>query len=280
MSPATAPPRADRQAALLDWYASTPRSYPWRETTDPYRILVSEVMCQQTQAPRVVSRYETFLDRFPDEQTLASASTGEVLAAWSGLGYNRRAMNLQRAARQVVSAGWPTTVEGLGNLPGVGPYTAAAVACFAFGAQVAAVDTNLRRVLSRWRGRSLEGAALASAAAEEVPTGQAAAWNQAVMDLGATACRPREPQCDRCPVAAWCEDPSVYRPPKPQGRFEGSHRQARGAVLRVLVKAGPQPVADLEVLSGIEGGRVTRAIASLRRDGLVVETEGHVKLPE
>ncbi|MGZ4168909.1 MAG: A/G-specific adenine glycosylase, partial [Solirubrobacteraceae bacterium] len=134
-------------AALLDWYASVARPLPWRETRDPYAILVSEVMLQQTQAARVVPYYHSFLQRFPDAEALAAADPPEVLRLWSGLGYNRRALALQRAAAHVAIHGWPADAAGLQALPGVGPYTAAAVASFAFGEHVAAVDTNWRRVV-------------------------------------------------------------------------------------------------------------------------------------
>ena len=207
-----------RTAALLDWYAVNRRELPWRDESDPYRVLVSEVMLQQTQASRVVSHYRSFVERFPTVQALADGAPADVLAAWQGLGYNRRAIRLHEAARQIAADGWPPPGE-LDRLPGVGPYTAAAVACFAFGTPVAAPDTNARRVLSRWEGRALSGRSLWEEAARRLPPEAAAAWNQALMDLGSAVCRPRRPSCDRCPVAAWCTDPSVYEPPRPQGRF-------------------------------------------------------------
>src|SRR3954469_11860086 len=179
-------------AALLDWYARVKRPLPWRATRDPYAILVSEVMLQQTQAARVIPYYEAFLDRFPHVRALASAPKADVLAAWSGLGYNRRALALQRTAQVVDEDGWP---EDLTELPGVGPYTAAAVGSFAFGAQVAAVDTNVRRVAERL-GRG--------APAELLPPGRAAEFNQAAMDLGATICTARTARCSECPVRRWC----------------------------------------------------------------------------
>jgi A/G-specific adenine glycosylase len=178
--------------AVLDWYARSRRDLPWRRTTDPYAILVSEVMLQQTQVARVVPRYLEWLERWPDAASLAAASRGEVLAAWVGLGYNRRALALHEAARAVARDGWPADLR---TLPGVGPYTAAAVASFAFGAEVAAVDTNARRVAERI-GRGSPSELLAP--------GRAAEWNQAAMELGATVCTARAPRCDACPVAAWC----------------------------------------------------------------------------
>src|SRR4051812_19874274 len=183
-------------AALLDWYARVRRPLPWRATRDPYALLVSEVMLQQTQAARVVPYYEAFLARFPDPAALAAAPPRDVLAAWSGLGYNRRALALQQAARHVARHGWP---EDLTALPGVGPYTAAAVASFAWDRQQAAVDTNVRRVLERFDGILRRPQPLAARAQELVPRGEAAAFNQAMMELGATVCRPRVPRCDACP---------------------------------------------------------------------------------
>ena len=270
---------AARNDALLAWYAVSPRSYPWRATTDPYRILVSEVMCQQTQAPRVVPRYEQFLQRFPDEAELAGAAPADVLEEWSGLGYNRRALNLQRAAAHVAEHGWPKTSADLQRLPGVGPYTAAAVACFAFGEPVAAVDTNLRRVLSRWAGAPLNGSALAAAAQSAIEPTRAADWNQALMDLGATLCLPRRPACEECPVQQWCADPDAYVPPRQQGRFEGSNRQARGAVVRALVEGRAMAMVDLAGVVSMDLDRVATAVESLVRDGVVVEVDGVMRLP-
>ncbi len=269
-----------RARALLRWYAAHRRRLPWRHTRDPWAVLVSEVMLQQTQAVRVVPYYRRFLERFPTAAALADASPAAVLAAWSGLGYNRRALRLQRAAQHVAAHGWPTTAAALQTLPGVGPYTAAAVACFAFGEAVPTPDTNARRVASRWHGRPLASAELAAALAAELPAGAAAEWNQAVMDLGATLCRPADPACDRCPVARWCAGPATYSPPRPQGRFEGSSRQARGAVLRALLAHGPLPPQALGELTELGAERAAAAVRSLAAEGLVCADGGMVHLPE
>ncbi len=234
-------------------------------------MLVSEVMLQQTQAARVMARFSRFLDRFPTVEHLAAASPAEALAAWQGLGYNRRALRLLEASRLVVRDGWPDTFDGLQSLPGVGPYTAAAVACFAFGREIPAPDTNARRVLSRWHGRPLSGAALWAAAREDLPPA-AAEWNQAIMDLGAEVCRPTDPSCDRCPVATWCADPSVYRPPRPQGRFEGSLREARGAVIRHLVGGSTATVETIAAAERLEEDRVGGAVTALLAEGMIVGT--------
>lgn len=268
----------ERNRALLEWYAEHGRVLPWRLTTDPYPVLVSEVMLQQTQVERVVLHYERFLAAFPTVDRLAGADFAEVARLWSGLGYNTRAKRLHETARVVAVTGWPGTAEELASLPGVGRYTAAAVAAFAFGERIAAVDTNLRRVLSRWHGEALSGNALATAATNDLAD-DAASWNQAMMDLGATMCRPRNPGCDECPVAAWCAGPDTYEPPRPQPRFEGSLRQIRGAVVRRLV-LGPGSFEDLVTHSGFDADLVGEALAGLVEDGLVVEDAGGYRLSD
>jgi A/G-specific adenine glycosylase len=261
--------------AILAWYAAVRRDLPWRRTRDPYRILVSEVMLQQTQVARVVPYYEAFLAAFPDERALAAAPVAEVLRAWSGLGYNRRALALRAAAQVVAREGWPRDVEGLRALPGVGPYTAAAVASFAFGGQAAAVDTNVRRVIERLDRRRRPPPALAVRAAALLPPGRAADWNQALMELGATVCGARAAACDACP-AATCRSrgrpllaPAARRPAE---RFEDSDRWVRGRVVAALAAGEGLP-------GGIEPARLERALAGLERDGLVVRAGAGVRLP-
>jgi A/G-specific adenine glycosylase len=243
--------------ALLDWYERVKRPLPWRFTRDPYALLVSEVMLQQTQAQRVVPYYEAFLARFPDPATLAAAAPGDVLAAWSGLGYNRRALALQAAARHVAAHGWP---EDLTELPGVGPYTAAAVGSFAWDRQVAAIDTNVRRVLARY------GTAHAQ---DLIPPGRAAVFNQAMMELGATVCRPRAPRCGECPVRAGCAGRPDERPRRRGAeRFEDTDRYHRGRVVAALVAGEPPPAVHERVLAGLE------------RDGLIARAaDGTARLP-
>ena len=233
------------QELLLTWHAQTDRPLPWRSTRDPYAILVSEVMAQQTQAERVAPRWERWLERWPTVEALAAASAADVITEWQGLGYNRRALNLHRAAQQVAAHGWP---EDLTELPGVGPYTADAVACFAFGREVLPVDVNVRRIQER------TGAKFTAAAA------------QALMDLGATVCLARVPRCAVCPLAGECPSRGRrYEPLRKQGPLEGSFRQRRARALRTVI-AGDQP-ADEE------------AVASLAKDGLVLLAEGRVSLP-
>jgi A/G-specific adenine glycosylase len=261
--------------ALLDWYAEVRRPLPWRFTRDPWAILVSEVMLQQTQAARVVPHYERFLARFPAPEALAAAPAAEAIAAWSGLGYNRRVLALREAARVVAEHGWPPP-ERLEELPGVGPYTAAALGSFAWDAPTAAVDTNVRRVIERRDGVRRGPRALARRAAELVPEGRAAAWNQAMMELGATVCRPRRPACGECPLRGGCAGPEAL-PAAPARRvarepFEATDRWARGRLLAALVAGEPPPA--------LEGERRERALAGLERDGLVVRgPDGEPRLP-
>jgi A/G-specific adenine glycosylase len=260
--------------ALLDWYERVRRPLPWRATRDPYALLVSEVMLQQTQAARVVPYYAAFLERFPDVASLATAPAADVLAAWSGLGYNRRALSLRGAAAAVAEHGWP---EDLTELPGVGAYTAAAVASFAWGRQAAAVDTNVRRVLCRHDGAEHTPRALAGRARELMPAGRAAPFNQAMMELGATVCRPRRPDCGGCPVRTGCA--SAGREPAPAAlrrgareRFEDTDRWARGRIVAALVAGEPPPA--------LEPARRTRAESGLVRDGLAVRgADGALRLP-
>jgi A/G-specific adenine glycosylase len=233
------------EALLQAWFGQNKRDLPWRATRDPYAVLVSEVMAQQTQVDRVVPRWERWLERWPTVDALAAAHPAEVIREWQGLGYNRRAVNLHRAAQQIAVHGWP---EDLAELPGVGRYTADAVARFAFGRDVLPVDVNVRRVSER------TGHAFSPAAA------------QALMDLGATVCLARIPRCEACPLAEECPSRGRrYEPLRKQGPFEGSFRQRRSRALRAVV-AGLQP-EDAE------------AIASLARDGLVRVRDGLVSLP-
>jgi A/G-specific adenine glycosylase len=203
--------------ALLAWYAQQGRDLPWRQTRDPYAILVSEIMLQQTQVDRVLPKYYAFLAAFPTFAELAAAPTDAVIRAWAPLGYNQRAVRLQAIARAVMNehdGQMPNTLEGLLALPGIGRYTAGAIACFAHGQAVATVDTNIRRVLTRIfigdlsaEAAATEKAEVALALAEAAlppEADHAYAWNQALMDLGATTCLARVPACERCPLTALC----------------------------------------------------------------------------
>ena len=236
------------EALVLSWYASNGRDLPWRGTRDPYAILVSEVMLQQTQVERVVPRYLAWLERWPTVKALAGASPAEAIRAWQGLGFNRRGLNLHRAACRIAEDGWP---DDLTELPGVGPYTAAAVRCFAFGDEVLPVDVNVARVQRRTRSTFSPSAA------------------QALMDLGATVCLARVPRCGICPLAGVCPSRGIREEPaRKQGRFEGSFRQRRATTLRIVAEVPRE-------LSGLDD----EAVRSLERDGLVVVDAGVVTLP-
>ena len=244
------------RAALLDWYAAGARDLPWRRTRDPYAILVSEVMLQQTQVARVVPRYEAWLERWPTAAVLAAAPRAEVLGEWVGLGYNRRALRLQEACVVVARDGWPADAAGLRALPGVGPYTAAAVASFAWGERIAAVDVNVARVAARV-GRT----------PDELLARDAPAWNQAMMELGATVCRARSADCPRCPVVPWCASAGrvevAARGTATRPRFEDTNRWVRGRVVAALAAGDGLP-------EDIPAERLRIAVDGLVRDGLVV----------
>jgi A/G-specific adenine glycosylase len=285
----------ERAATLLSWGEGVRRHLPWRGTRDPWAILVAELMLQQTQVARVIPRYEAFLERFPDPTACAGAAPGEVLRAWEGLGYNRRALNLHRAATQVRDdhAGvLPADLDALLALPGVGPYTARAVLAFAFEQDHGVVDTNAARFLARAvAGRRLGTQEAQRLADEQVPGGDGWAWNQAVLDLGATVCLKRVPRCDGCPIRTTCTWFLEGRPePDPalgsagtsgsQSTFEGSDRQGRGRLVQAL-RTGP---IELHRVADVVGwtedpDRVRRVADGLVRDGLAEYVDGQLALP-
>ena len=233
---------------LLGWFRENGRDLPWRRTRDPYAILVSEVMLQQTQVERVVLRYLAWLERWPTVEALADAARGDVIREWQGLGYNRRAVDLHRAAQRIAGEGWPADLT---ELPGIGRYTADAVAAFAFGEPVLPADTNVNRVQER--------------------TGHAFGpeCGQALMDLGATICLARVPRCGVCPLARRCPSRGRrYEPLRKQSRFEGSFRQRRARVLRAVAER-PRRLGQLD----------GDAVDALVRDGLVHVRSGLVSLP-
>ncbi len=200
----------DDRDRLLTWAAAAGRDLPWRATRDPWEVLVAEVMLQQTQVARVVPAWQAFLVRFPTVGACAAAPVADVITRWAGLGYNRRAVFLHRSAVAVVEqhdGRFPDDLPGLLALPGIGPYTARALLAFAFERDVGVVDTNAARVLARWAGVRLTPTQVQQQADDAVPAGRGWAWNQAMLDLGATVCTARSPVCERCPVrraCAWC----------------------------------------------------------------------------
>lgn len=320
MSSATTSPTLTKlRRRLLAWYRKHGRDLPWRRTNDPYHAMVAEFMLQQTGVRRVLPVYDSFLRRFPSLKALADAPVSDVIRAWSGMGYNRRAINLQQAARTIVSeyrGNIPQNTAALQKLPGIGRYTAAAIACFAFQRPVAVMDTNIRRVLGRLiTGRSdvdaNAGWALAEAA---VPRdgARASAWHQALMDLGATVCSARRPKCGDCPVNDLCaarplfdgtNQPQIQyaelsdtlpslkvaeRPqPKQQG-WIGTTRYYRGRIVEALRnhRNRAMPLDELGPLvrddysSDKYEAWLRELLTALERDGLVTVDSNGVGLPE
>ena len=305
------------QRALLQWYANEQRDLPWRSTTDPYAILVSEIMLQQTQVERVLPKYYQFLTVFPTLAALAKAATAEVISVWVPLGYNRRAVNLQAIARQVMAeydGRIPDTIEELLKLKGIGRYTAGAIACFAYRKQVATVDTNIRRVLYRifigleQLDAKINDAAILSLAERVLPAGEAYNWNQALMDIGATICTSGNPQCSRCPLQETCHayaemsqhslfpSGTVLRQLRKVAEkkasyeaqpFTSTNRYFRGrivALLRSLPADARMPFESLgpqikPTYTDDDLPWLQRLVAGLVKDGLLDCTEEGVRLP-
>jgi A/G-specific adenine glycosylase len=296
---------SEARAAVLAWYDDRGRALAFRGTRDPYAILVSEVMAQQTQVSRVAEAWTRFLARFPTLAHLAAASPADVLRAWQGMGYDRRALNLRRAARAIVDTHGghvPNDIAALERLPGIGPYTARAVVSIAFGSPVGAVDTNVRRVLGRalagWDAPSVSPGRLQVMADASVDPGRPGDWTHAVMDVGATLCRPRSPRCDACPLRPWCrfadasEDcaaggkaagagtppPSILPPGAarrspsraPAIPFTATRRWLRGRIVDRLRDAAGVEWSTVEAPIGDHDTDAVRsALGALARDGIV-----------
>jgi A/G-specific adenine glycosylase len=287
----------DMRAGLLAWFATNRRDLPWRRTRDPYRVLVSEVMLQQTQVDRVIPYYERWLERFPTVEALAKAPTSELIKVWSGLGYNRRAIYLQKTARAVVQRHggvFPTEIAKLKTLPGVGPYTAGAIAAFAFEQDVAFLDTNMRRVVHRLvfgsdiPARQATEQQILEAAERLVGADTGWMWNQALIEFGALQCTRRRPACVICPLQAVCsafpaiqtdiaELPAGVRL-KNEANFHGSNRQFRGRVVEELRRQPSATLAELGPL--VKNGFAEDdlpwlygVVEGLARDGLVTIQE-------
>ncbi|RSX53425.1 adenine glycosylase [Bifidobacterium goeldii] len=285
---------------LAAWWEANARDLPWRfGRATPWGVLVSEVMSQQTQMSRVVPYWQTWMHAWPDAAALADATTAEVITAWGRLGYPRRALRLQECARVVrdqYADELPRTYDELTGLPGIGDYTASAVMSFAFGARIAVIDTNIRRVLSRvFRGEeSLGGAAKPAErqlANRVLPddAAQSVTWNQSVMELGATVCTAKNPLCDSCPVRDDCAFLAAGRPglgerhTRPRQRFAGTDRQVRGLVLNALrTLPANAPVLPREQVEALWSDHVQldQCVASLDNDGLIeMLPDGGVRLP-
>lgn len=306
----------DVHARLLAWFADHARDLPWRRTRDPYRILVSEVMLQQTQVDRVLPKYQAFLEQFPTLEALAAAPVAEVIRAWAGLGYNRRAVNMQRTARAVLGeygGAFPHDVAELLKLPGIGPYTAGAIACFAFEQDVAFMDTNIRRVVQRLfvgpAEKPASEAQLLAVAQAALPPGQGWAWNQALMELGALICTAAAPACWRCPVREHCRDYAARRSadeqifnalPAPEPRrqrriaerreapYPGSNRFYRGRIIDALRELPPGDTIPLQALgpqlkedfSADDLPWLRVLVEGLARDGLLLLEGAAARLPD
>lgn len=305
-APAIAHP-PEIQRALLDWHASHALQAPWRASGDPYECLVAAVMAQQTQMSRVMPSYERFVAAFPTLESLAAASAGDVIRVWAGMGYNQRAVRLHRAAREIQASGWPRDAASLARIHGIGPFTAAIIASFAFGETAACVDTNVRRVLGRLAGDEQITAAQLQALADASIAHEAPAhWNQAVMDYGARVCAVR-PKCGECVVAEWCPSRERYASPTPrvsdargaynakphatkrEPPFDGSTRWYRGRIidaLRALPPGDRIPLDELSARMPANGhARLSREdldalVRRLERDGLASVVGGGVALPE
>lgn len=292
LPPRPEPDRVTRD--LLAWFRANRRALPWRTTRDPYRILVAEVMLQQTQVDRVVPYYERWLERFPDLEALAFAPVADVIQLWAGLGYNRRAVNLQRTAQAVVETfggEFPREVDQLKTLPGIGPYSAGAIACFAFEQDVAFIDTNMRRVLHRLFIGSdvpeplVNDRAVLEIAADVLPAGSSWEWNQALIEFGALHCSARKPACVVCPLGDACRarptvqaDLAALAPGQSRKReapFAGSSRYYRGRVLAALRDADRSGASMAEIGQQVREGFtpddlpwLIDLVRGLERDGL------------
>ncbi|MDZ7676019.1 MAG: A/G-specific adenine glycosylase [Acidimicrobiales bacterium] len=284
------------QRDLVDWWHVSGRDLPWRRTRDPWAVLVSEMMLQQTQVARVMDRWTEFLDRFPAPAACAASPRSAVVDAWAGLGYNRRAVHLHQTARECVErfgGSLPGTLDELQSLPGIGPYTARAVLVFAHEADIGLVDTNAGRFVSRaLAGRRLTSGEAQQTADAAVPGNWGWTWGQAVFDLGALVCRRRSPRCDECPVrrhcawaaAGWPSPDPVERSAgigEPQSRFEGSDRQGRGRLVAAL-RAGFVRNLDLAQVMGWpeDPERAGRVAATLETDGLAVCVDDEWRLAD
>ena len=278
---------------LLQWGLPQLRNMPWRETQDPWHVLVSEVMLQQTHVPRVLPRFERFVALFPTPRACAASPLADMLVEWQGMGYPRRCKNLQLAAQMMVDrfdGEVPQTLNELLELPGVGPYTARAVLTFAFDADVAVVDTNVARVLARISGKVLNARASQEMADAWLPVGFSRDWNQVIMDFGATVCTARKAHCEGCPVFTQCVwkggvdnemDPAKTSAftSKPQAKFAGSDRQARGKLMKALTVSGVSQERLVAVMEITDAERALRLAQALVKEGLVEYSAVGYQLP-
>ena len=279
------------QEAVLCWYEKNGRKLPWRETTDPYKILVSEMMLQQTQVDRVIPKYNAFLEEFPTTQTLATAATADVLRMWSGLGYNRRALYLQKCARAIEAEHkgiFPEKENELQELPGIGPYTRAAVVSFAFNKNIAVIDVNIELLYKRIFYNKAEN--VQAIAQTLLPKERSRDWHNALMDIGALFCTAKNPKCNDCPLSKFCasankkERHEATREKKKVVPFKESDRIVRGTVLKLLTKENNQEITKvykqlLEQNIKREKEKFEEIVLQLEKDGLVKRENNVVSLP-
>lgn len=274
-------------ARVIDWYADAARELPWRDAgVSPWGVLISEIMLQQTPVVRVLPRWLDWMERWPSPADLAEAPTADVLRAWDRLGYPRRALRLQECARAIVGqhgGSVPSDEQALLGLPGIGPYTAAAVMAFAFGERTVVLDVNVRRVLARAvdgvdgpAGSVRRAEREAAAAILPLDRAEAAAWNQAVMELGALVCTARSPRCGECPLADRCAWLAAGRPastvPRRVQPFAGTDRELRGRIMALLRADGCAEMAAIRALPAVDAEQTERCVRSLVADGLAVCT--------
>ena len=287
----------------MEWYAETARPFPWRtQPPDPYIVLLSETMLQQTQASRVAALLPVFLEQYPTIHHLATATNGEIIRHWKGLGYNSRALRLRDAARAIVDEHQgrvPSSVEELRALPGVGPYTSAAIACFAYNVYTVVLDVNVRRVYSRLtRAQATtvdveDDSVLGDVARTLIPQNTPSEWHHAVMDLGATICTSRSPQCSSCPLTEACPSSGIMktgaRPKRGEPMFRGEPRRLwRGRVVEHLRHIGQDGITDSALAKGVLGADATdeerawlRALVTvLERDGVVSQRGRRISLAD
>lgn len=283
---------------ILTWYRKNGRDLPWRHTTDPYNILVSEIMLQQTQVNRVVQKYHSFLARFPMIGALASASRADIIKEWSGLGYNRRAVYLHEFAKSIVKRGpWPTTPDELAKLPGIGPYTSRSVLVFAHNADEIVVEANIRRIYLRLflgNPKTNPSKDIERLAKRYQPKGRSRDWHNALMDFGSMVCTAKNPSCESCPFSRRCVSrktmtkdemqkvaSSIFRTTQP--KFEGSNRWYRSRVIKLLQKEDGITIASLgKKIKGdytiAEKDWLHSIVEGLVRDGLVVKNGRKIQL--
>lgn len=277
------------QKSILSWYEIHGRKLPWRETQDPYSILVSEMMLQQTQVERVIPKYHAFLKRFPTTQSLAEASPAEVLQYWSGLGYNRRALYLQKCAQALAKLKhFPERIEDLQKLPGMGPYTSAAVLSFALNKDVTVVDVNISLLYKRilYPRKDVE-----KIASEVLPLSHSRDWHNALMDIGSLYCHRKNPDCGNCPLQTLCASAGDEKKiaftweKKKVKAFKNSDRIVRGGILKLLTKKDGQEIELVHRALELQGIQRDKTIfldivKKLEGDGLVVDKKGKLFLPQ